>query len=122
MPNPIYTTQVDVAFEVRAPFAERADRADERPNTPPRRQSRLHRAMALFRNLARPLSRGYIMEAVWGQGPDMISRTLDAHISQIRNRLGLRPENGLRLSSVYSFGYRLEQVEQPQVAAISRTG
>jgi DNA-binding response OmpR family regulator len=79
-------------------------------------------ALLLFRNLARPLSRGYIMEAVWGQGPDLISRTLDAHISQIRNRLGLRPENGLRLSSVYSFGYRLEQVELPQAAAISLTG
>jgi DNA-binding response OmpR family regulator len=69
-------------------------------------------ALLMFRNLARPLSRGHIMEAVWGHGPDMMSRTLDAHISQIRGRLGLRPENGLRLSSVYSFGYRLEQVER----------
>jgi DNA-binding response OmpR family regulator len=76
-------------------------------------------ALLLFRNLARPLSRSYIMEAVWGHGPDMMSRTLDAHISQIRNRLGLRPENGLRLSSVYSFGYRLEQVETTVNSAIS---
>jgi DNA-binding response OmpR family regulator len=51
----------------------------------------------------------------------MMSRTLDAHISQIRNRLGLRPENGLRLSSVYSFGYRLEQVEPALTSAISGT-
>ena len=78
-------------------------------------------ALLLFRNLARPLSRSYIMEAVWGHGPDMLSRTLDAHISQIRNRLGLRPENGLRLSSVYSFGYRLEQVEPALAGAASGT-
>jgi DNA-binding response OmpR family regulator len=78
-------------------------------------------ALLLFRNLARPLSRKYIMESVWGHGPDMMSRTLDAHISQIRGRLGLQPENGLRLSSVYSFGYRLEQVDAARASAFSGT-
>jgi DNA-binding response OmpR family regulator len=68
-------------------------------------------ALLLFRNIDRPLSRSYIMEAVWGNWPDKMSRTLDAHVSQIRNRLGLRPENGLRLSSIHRFGYRLEQVQ-----------
>ena len=68
-------------------------------------------ALLLFRNLSRPLSRNYILEAVWGSSRDTESRTLDAHISQIRSRLGLRPENGLRLSSVYGFGYRLEEIE-----------
>lgn len=68
-------------------------------------------ALQLFRNLNRPLSRSHLMESVWGRNPDIPSRTLDAHVSQIRNRLGLRPENGLRLASVYSFGYRLETLE-----------
>lgn len=68
-------------------------------------------ALLLFRNLHRPLSRNYIMESVWGYAPDMPSRTLDAHISQIRKRLGLLPENSLRLSSVYGFGYRLERTK-----------
>ena len=67
-------------------------------------------AMLLFRNLNRPLSRAHIMETVWGRNPDIASRTLDAHVSQIRGRLGLRPEHGRRLASVYSFGYRLEQI------------
>lgn len=67
-------------------------------------------ALLLFRNLNRPLSRSHIMETVWGRNPEIPSRTLDAHVSQIRGRLGLRPEHGLRLASVYSFGYRLEQV------------
>jgi DNA-binding response OmpR family regulator len=69
-------------------------------------------ALLLFRNLNRPLSRAHIMETVWGRNPDIPSRTLDAHVSQIRGRLGLRPENGLRLASVYSFGYRLESIDQ----------
>ena len=69
-------------------------------------------ALLLFRNLNRPLSRAHIMETVWGRNPDIPSRTLDAHVSQIRGRLGLRPEHGLRLASVYSFGYRLESIDQ----------
>lgn len=68
-------------------------------------------ALMLFRNLNRPLSRVQIMEGVWGRVLDASSRTLDAHVSQIRNRLGLRPEYGLRLSSIYSFGYRLDVVD-----------
>jgi DNA-binding response OmpR family regulator len=69
-------------------------------------------ALMLFRNLQRPLSRGHLLEAVWGRNPDLPTRTLDAHISRIRIELGLRPDKGLRLSSVYSFGYRLERVEK----------
>ncbi len=70
-------------------------------------------ALLLFRNLHRPLSRSYLVETVWGHGLDPSSRTLDAHISQIRNRLSLRPENSVRLSSVYGFGYRLEALSNP---------
>jgi DNA-binding response OmpR family regulator len=66
-------------------------------------------AALLLRNVGRPLSRAHIMELVWGRMPDLPSRTLDAHVSQIRRRLGLRPENGFRLGSVYGFGYLLER-------------
>lgn len=68
-------------------------------------------AATLFRNMHRPLSRSYLLEMVWGRNPDLPTRTLDAHISRIRAKLGLRPERGFRLIPVYSYGYRLEALE-----------
>jgi len=68
-------------------------------------------ALFLLRNLGRLLSRGYILEAVWGQSADINTRTVDTHISRIRGKLQLTPENGWRLSAVYQHGYRLERVE-----------
>jgi DNA-binding response OmpR family regulator len=65
-------------------------------------------AMILFNNLARPLSREYLLRRVWGQRPDLETRTLDAHVSRLRSKLQLRPANGFRLTTVYGFGYRLE--------------
>lgn len=70
-------------------------------------------AVMLFRNLNRTLSRSYIFEALWGAHPDLQTRTLDAHISKVRTKLGLRASNGFRLVPVYGHGYRLEaMVEQ----------
>ncbi len=65
----------------------------------------------LFRNMHRPLSRAYLLEVVWGRNPDLPTRTLDAHISRVRAKVGLRPERGFRLVPVYSYGYRLEAIE-----------
>jgi DNA-binding response OmpR family regulator len=67
-------------------------------------------ALLFFRNLGRPLSRAYIQEAVWSNDPDLTSRTMDTHVSRVRNKLGLRPENGFRLAPVYGYGYELEQL------------
>lgn len=67
-------------------------------------------ALMLFRNQHRPLSRAYILESLWGRRPDLPTRTLDAHISKIRSKLNLRPENGFKLVPVYAYGYRLESV------------
>jgi len=66
----------------------------------------------LFRNAGRILSRGYIMESVWGRSPDLNTRTVDTHMSRIRSKLKLRAENGWRLRAVYQHGYRLEPTQQ----------
>lgn len=65
-------------------------------------------SMFLFRNVGRLLSRGHMLEAVWGRNPNLATRTVDTHISRVRGKLGLRPENGFRLTPTYNYGYRLE--------------
>ncbi|AKU23153.1 response regulator transcription factor [Massilia sp. MB5] len=67
-------------------------------------------ALLFFRNIGRPLSRAYIHETVWIRETDVPSRTMDTHVSRVRNKLQLKPENGFRLVPVYSYGYRLEKL------------
>lgn len=71
-------------------------------------------ALFMFRNIGRLLSRRYMLENLWSNanpaGTELMSRSLDTHISRVRNLLNLRPENGFRLSAVYGQGYRLEMV------------
>jgi DNA-binding response OmpR family regulator len=74
-------------------------------------------SVLFLRNIGRLLSRGHIRETVWGPNAVVTSRTLDTHVSRIRNKLGLTPENGWRLAAVYRYGYRLEQLD----AAVPRT-
>ena len=65
-------------------------------------------ALLLFRNPGRLLSRSYILENVWSTHGDLSTRTVDTHISRVRNKLGIHPDNGVRLNAVYNHGYRLE--------------
>lgn len=65
-------------------------------------------ALLFFRHLNRPLSRAFIVERIWSRDMEISSRTIDTHVSRVRSKLGLKPENGYKLVPVYSFGYRLE--------------
>lgn len=68
-------------------------------------------ALFLFRSRGQIVSRGHIMESVWGRNAEVVSRTVDTHISRLRSKLKLSAEIGVRLSSVYGYGYRLEQID-----------
>ncbi|MGL5836970.1 MAG: response regulator transcription factor [Sphingorhabdus sp.] len=65
-----------------------------------------------FRNRDRTLSRNYIMETIWRTNAALATRTLDMHISRIRSKLDLKPENGFRIFTVFGYGYRLESLEK----------
>ena len=65
-------------------------------------------ALLLFRNVGKVLSRGFIMDTVWGRGDTTTTRTVDMHVSRVRKVLGLSAAIGLRLTAVYGYGYRLE--------------
>lgn len=67
-------------------------------------------AMFLFRNIGRILSRGHILESVWGRNPDLNTRTVDTHISRLRNKLKFSDDALWRLSAIYQHGYRLESL------------
>jgi DNA-binding response OmpR family regulator len=64
----------------------------------------------LFRNLGRVMPRDMLVKTVWGRDLNKVSRSLDTHIYRLRNKLRLKPENGLRLRAIYTHGYRLEHV------------
>lgn len=65
-------------------------------------------ASLLLRHIGELYSRAYLLEMVWGVNGDISTRTVDTHISRLRRKLGLDGSHGLRLKSVYQFGYRLE--------------
>ncbi len=65
-------------------------------------------AELLFKNRDRSLSRAYIMETIWRTNVDLATRTLDMHVSRLRSKLALKPENGFRIFTVFGYGYRLE--------------
>lgn len=73
-------------------------------------QKEFNLAIVLLQNIGKALSRGYLLERVWGRETEVPSRTMDTHISRVRTRLDLRPERGYLLSPVYSYGYRLEKL------------
>lgn len=68
-------------------------------------------SLFFFRHHGRVLSRGYILESVWGKSAELNTRTVDTHISRLHRKLSLASDNGWRLSSVYQHGYRLEQYD-----------
>ena len=68
-------------------------------------------ALLLFQNAGRLMSRDHLREAVWGQNSEVLSRTLDTHVSRLRQVLQLRPGNRYSIAAVYGLGYRLDSHE-----------
>jgi two-component system, OmpR family, response regulator RegX3 len=65
-------------------------------------------AVYMLRNHGRLLTRQELLENVWRTSPNIVTRTVDTHVSRLRAKLALTPENGFDLSTVYHKGYRLE--------------
>lgn len=67
-------------------------------------------ALLFFRNPGRLFSRDVLSSSVWNREIPATSRTLDTHLSNIRRKLQLHPEHGVRLHASYALGYRLELI------------
>jgi DNA-binding response OmpR family regulator len=68
-------------------------------------------ACYFFQNQGVLLSRGHLMNVVWGSSSDVETRKVDVHVSHLRTKLKLVPEFNWKLSSIYQQGYRLEHIE-----------
>ena len=67
-------------------------------------------SLFLFKNAGKLISREGIANVIRGRTVSELSRTIDTHVSRIRKKLDLAPENDYRLQPVYNAGYRLERV------------
>lgn len=52
-------------------------------------------------------ARGDLLRDVWGYGPGGDTRTVDVHVSRLRDKLGDPELTGIRLDTVWGRGYRL---------------
>ena len=79
---------------------------DDRPLNLTPTELRLLTYLARHRNQA--LSRGKIIEAVWGYTPDLDSeKTVNVHIRHLREKVELDPEKPTLILTVPGIGYRL---------------
>jgi len=62
----------------------------------------------LMRNSGRVLTRGQLIDRVWGPDYYGDTKTLDVHIKRIRSRIEEQPSSPQRLVTVRGLGYRFE--------------
>ncbi|OJU41726.1 MAG: DNA-binding response regulator [Microbacterium sp. 69-10] len=62
----------------------------------------------LMRNAGRVLTRGQLIDRVWGSDYFGDTKTLDVHIKRIRSRIELNPSDPVMLVTVRGLGYRFE--------------
>lgn len=68
-------------------------------------------AWLLFSHYGEYVSRRQIAGAVWSSSEDIVGRTLEQHIYKLRKKLELHGTHGLRLSTMYAHGYRIEAID-----------
>ncbi|EDZ98368.1 two component transcriptional regulator, winged helix family [Burkholderia sp. H160] len=68
-------------------------------------------AAYFFANVGRVVSKRLLAKLAWGRELDSTSRTIDTHIYRLRRKLVLCPENGVRLATIYTHGYRLDEID-----------
>jgi two-component system response regulator RegX3 len=62
----------------------------------------------LMRNAGRVLTRGQIIDRIWGSDYFGDTKTLDVHIKRIRSRIEVDPANPELILTVRGLGYRFE--------------
>ncbi|MEY4762956.1 MAG: hypothetical protein RLZZ200_2812 [Pseudomonadota bacterium] len=73
-------------------------------------QKEFELACYMFHNRGKLLSRVHLLEKIWGISADVDTRTIDTHVSRIRRKLAISPDNGWQIIPVYGYGYRIERL------------
>jgi DNA-binding response OmpR family regulator len=73
-------------------------------------------ALLIFRRRGELVSRAQLYDEVWGRPEPPNSRSVDTHVSRVRQALELDGRHGWRLACVYHHGYRLENASAEQAA------
>jgi two-component system response regulator RegX3 len=61
-----------------------------------------------MRNKGRVLTRGQLIDRVWGADYVGDTKTLDVHVKRLRAKIETDPANPVRLLTVRGLGYKLE--------------
>ncbi|MEO5798835.1 MAG: response regulator transcription factor [Gemmatimonadales bacterium] len=64
--------------------------------------------IALIRHHGAAVSRAALLREVWTYQPDIVSRTVDIHIAELRRKLEPDPANPRHIITVWKVGYRLD--------------
>jgi len=69
-------------------------------------------AKYLLARFGKVVTRAELLKNVWRIAAEGLeTRTIDTHMSKLRKKLGLDGGHGIKLTSIYNHGYRLETVE-----------
>ena len=64
---------------------------------------------ALIAHEGRVVSRHDLLKEVWGHRAAIVTRTVDSHISELRQKLEADPTNPRHIHTVWKVGYRFER-------------
>lgn len=70
----------------------------------------------LFQNQNKLLSRIHLLEKIWGLSAEIDTRTVDTHISRLRNKLHFTPQSQWDIVTIYGYGYRLQNAKVAELA------
>lgn len=65
--------------------------------------------LALYDADGAAVSRATLMDRVWGYHADVLSRTVDSHVAELRRKLEVDPATPRHILTVRKVGYRLER-------------
>jgi two-component system LytT family response regulator len=92
----------DLSVDVRGRSVRRAERAVAL------RPKEFDLLVALLKHAGDVVSRRDLLHEVWGYNDDVVSRTVDTHMAELRRKLGHLPGEPGHIATVARVGYRLE--------------